>query len=201
MSPNTGANRKFTKDRVLKIFRESDKPILTTVEVANELPVTRQAVTPRLQELLEDGELGGRKASRTWFYWLPGRVVEDPSERIVGDEIVLDVDDRHREELETIAEEEGTTPEEAASEVLADALKEDPFPYWDITRSLSFVVVLAAISYGLADSYGPPILVNLLQPIFGVLIIIFMGSVFVMAFSPIVEPAVTRFQNWWDDRN
>lgn len=200
MSPDSGNAPKVTKSRLIKIFRDSDKPILTTGEIIDQVPVTRPAVNPKLRDLVEEGELGARKASNTWFYWLPGRVVEDPAERIVGDELVLDVDDRHREELEKIAEEEDTTPEEAAKEVLADALKDDPFPYWDITRSLSFLVVLAAVSYGLAENYGPAVLADVLLPVTGILTVLFLGSFFVMAFSPIVDPAVDRAQEWLAER-
>lgn len=57
-----------------KVFRESDDPVLTAVEVAEELDITQQAAHARLTRAHERGELNRKKTgARAVVWWLPGQ--------------------------------------------------------------------------------------------------------------------------------
>ena len=56
-------------DDVLSVLSNSDTPVLTTQMIADELPVTRQAVYYRLQELHESGGVGRMKVGARAVVW------------------------------------------------------------------------------------------------------------------------------------
>lgn len=191
MGPKKGANPKITKHGILEIFRGSDKPILTTGELIEQLPVTRQAANPRLRELIEENELGGRKASNTWFYWLPGRVVDDPSERVVGDELVVDLDERLQEDLEEFAEKNDVAPERAVIDVLDEKLN-PPFPYWDEIRTFSFFFLWGIIFVGGLQNYLSTAVVEMAYVILGLFLVGFISVVVAAVFGPEIRQALGR---------
>ena len=58
-------------DDVLEVLSSADTPVLTTQMIADELPVSRQAVYERLRKLHDSGEVGRMKAgSRAVVWWV-----------------------------------------------------------------------------------------------------------------------------------
>nr|WP_255171243.1 HTH domain-containing protein [Natrononativus amylolyticus] len=58
-------------DDVLDVLRGADTPVLTTQMIADELPVSRQAVYERLRKLHDSEEVGRMKAgSRAVVWWV-----------------------------------------------------------------------------------------------------------------------------------
>lgn len=68
-----------TEQDILKVFDAADEPFLTAGEIAERLPVSRQAVNYRLQEMHEKG-LVGRKdvGARAVGWW--AEVAPEPAE-------------------------------------------------------------------------------------------------------------------------
>lgn len=59
------------------VFRNSDDPVLTAVEVADELGITQQAAHARLVRAHERGEVKRKKTgARSVVWWLPGHSVD-----------------------------------------------------------------------------------------------------------------------------
>lgn len=59
------------------VFRESDDPVLTAVEVADELGITQQAAHARLARAHERGEIKRKKTgARSVVWWLPGQSLD-----------------------------------------------------------------------------------------------------------------------------
>ncbi|XVH33876.1 helix-turn-helix domain-containing protein (plasmid) [Haloferacaceae archaeon DSL9] len=70
--PRNDAGRfgeKVTEQDILKIFDTADEPFMTTTEIANELPVSREAVYYRLSQMLEKGDVGKKKAGARSVGW------------------------------------------------------------------------------------------------------------------------------------
>ncbi|WP_122090353.1 hypothetical protein [Halalkalicoccus subterraneus] len=66
-----GRKPRVTDGEVLAVFRQTDDPVLSTADVADELPIKRRATLTRLQRLAESGALD-RKATggRNTVWWL-----------------------------------------------------------------------------------------------------------------------------------
>lgn len=84
MSGGQSQDRKISEQDILKIFDEADAPVLTSSEIAEELPVSRQAVNYRLEQMLEKELVGKKKTgARSVAWWakvapgLSARAVED----------------------------------------------------------------------------------------------------------------------------
>lgn len=61
---------KISEQDILKVFDAADEPFLTATEIANELPVSRQAVNYRLDQMHENGLVGRKKTgSRAVGWW------------------------------------------------------------------------------------------------------------------------------------
>ena len=73
------APKKATDREILEIIDSSDRWVMTTAEIAEELPMSRRAALKRLEALSEEGRLvkkqvGGRNVVwyPNWNYWLEG---------------------------------------------------------------------------------------------------------------------------------
>lgn len=56
-----------------QVFRESDDPVLTAVEVADELGISQQAAHARLSRAHEQGTIERKKTgARSVVWWVPG---------------------------------------------------------------------------------------------------------------------------------
>jgi hypothetical protein len=71
-----GRKPRVDDDGIRKVFRSTDDPVLSTREVAEELPIKRRGTLDRLQSLESDGDLqskqiGGR--SKVWWLTVEGQ--------------------------------------------------------------------------------------------------------------------------------
>lgn len=69
-SNGPGRNPRVTNDEILDVFRSTTDPVLSTAEVAEQLPIRRRGTLNRLQKLEADGvldskQIGGR--NRIWW--------------------------------------------------------------------------------------------------------------------------------------
>lgn len=65
VTPSTNSD-----DSLLRLFAESDDPVLTAAEIAEEVDLTRQAVNYRLQQLEASGDVARKKiGSRAVAWW------------------------------------------------------------------------------------------------------------------------------------
>lgn len=66
-----GRNPRVSDEDLLAVFRQTDDPVLSTSEVAAELPIKRRATLTRLQRLEENGILERKQAGgRNTVWWL-----------------------------------------------------------------------------------------------------------------------------------
>lgn len=73
-----GPKPRVSDEEVLELFRESSDPVLSTAEVAAELPLVRRSVYDRLDRLRSEGMLEGKEiGGRNTVWWLSSP--NDPS--------------------------------------------------------------------------------------------------------------------------
>ena len=60
---------KISEQDILKVFDAADEPFLTASEIADELPVSRQAVNYRLDAMLEKNLVGKKKTGARSVGW------------------------------------------------------------------------------------------------------------------------------------
>lgn len=78
-----GRKPRVTDGEVLDVLRETDDPVLSTAEVANELPIKRRATLTRLQRLAENGDLGRKQiGGRNTVWWLSDEETISPEARL-----------------------------------------------------------------------------------------------------------------------
>ncbi len=70
---------KVTEQDVLLVFDAADEPFLTASEIAERLPVSRQAVNYRLNEMHEEGLVGKKKVGARAVGWW-AEVAPEPAE-------------------------------------------------------------------------------------------------------------------------
>lgn len=78
MSDNSkpGPKPSVTDEEILNLFRETSDPVLSTAEVAEQLPLERRSVYDRLVSLRDDGRLASKQiGGRNTVWWLSGTKV------------------------------------------------------------------------------------------------------------------------------
>jgi hypothetical protein len=60
---------KVTEQDILKVFDRADEPVLTTSDLADALPVGRDAVYRRLTDMHDDDIVGRKKAGANAVVW------------------------------------------------------------------------------------------------------------------------------------
>lgn len=60
---------KISEQDILKVFDAADEPFLTATEIANEMPVSRQAVNYRLETMHDKGTVGRKKTGARSVGW------------------------------------------------------------------------------------------------------------------------------------
>jgi len=66
-------------EELAQVFRQTDDPVLTAVEVADLLGISQQAAHSRLTRANERGELKRKKTgARSVVWWLPGETYDSP---------------------------------------------------------------------------------------------------------------------------
>lgn len=71
MSSGPGRKPRVSDEQILELFQETNDPVLSTSEVADELPIGRRGTLKRLQSLVEDGQLESKSiGGRNTVWWL-----------------------------------------------------------------------------------------------------------------------------------
>jgi predicted ArsR family transcriptional regulator len=84
MSENP-AREKISDQDILKVFDNTDDPFLTASEIADQLPVSRQAVNYRLDRMHEEGLVGRKKTGARavgWWAKVAPRLSDESAERV-----------------------------------------------------------------------------------------------------------------------
>lgn len=68
MSQHHG-NMKATDEELLKAIESVDEPVASAREVADSVGMTRTAVTERLKELRDDGDVAKKSVGRGFVWW------------------------------------------------------------------------------------------------------------------------------------
>jgi len=69
-----GPKPSITDGEILALFRESDDPVLSTAEVAEQAPLARRSVYDRLVALREEGKLDSKEiGGRNTVWWLSNK--------------------------------------------------------------------------------------------------------------------------------
>ncbi|MFB6084916.1 MAG: hypothetical protein ABEJ94_11805 [Halorientalis sp.] len=74
--------QKARDENILGVFERTDDPVLTTSEVAAELPIGKRATLNRLEDLVDRGELDSKDVGvgRVWWRATAGPEESDPEE-------------------------------------------------------------------------------------------------------------------------
>ena len=75
---------KVTEQDILKVFDATDDPFLTASEIANQLPISRQAVHHRLEQMREKDLVDKKKTGARgagWWATVAPRLAPDVAER------------------------------------------------------------------------------------------------------------------------
>lgn len=64
--------QEVTDEQILRILDDHEDPFLTTPEIGDRLPITRQATLNRLEGCRKRGEVEKKLAGRTAVWWLAG---------------------------------------------------------------------------------------------------------------------------------
>ncbi|WP_436900247.1 hypothetical protein [Halovenus halobia] len=66
-----GPTPKVSNDEIIVLFRETDDPVLSTAEVAEQVPLKRRATYNRLRSLADEGRLESKQiGGRNTVWWL-----------------------------------------------------------------------------------------------------------------------------------
>jgi len=63
-------SKEVSDKRILAVIRIGNGPVMTTPEIAAELPISRTAVANRLEELEGQDRVKRKKPNRDVFYWV-----------------------------------------------------------------------------------------------------------------------------------
>ena len=77
--------QKARDENIVAVFETTDDPVLTTSEVADELPIGKRATLNRLESLVERGELDSKDVGvgRVWWRMTPEPAPASPPEQSV----------------------------------------------------------------------------------------------------------------------
>ena len=66
-----GRKPRVTDEEILTVFRETDDPVLSTSEIAEDLPLQRRSVYDRLVSLAEEGRIKRKQiGGRNTVWWI-----------------------------------------------------------------------------------------------------------------------------------
>lgn len=76
---NDGRKRRVSNTEILRVFIETDRPVLTTGQIADELPIGKRQLQDRLVELYENGDIERESVgARSYIWWRPGHTSTKP---------------------------------------------------------------------------------------------------------------------------
>lgn len=65
-----GRNADVTDEEILDVFRNASDPVLTTMEVGDQIGLQQRGTYERLRELEDEGKLQTKKAGQASVWWL-----------------------------------------------------------------------------------------------------------------------------------
>lgn len=65
-----GRNTDVTDEEILDVFRNASDPVLTTMEVGDQIGLQQRGTYERLRELEDEGKLQMKKAGQASVWWL-----------------------------------------------------------------------------------------------------------------------------------
>jgi predicted nucleotidyltransferase len=92
-------------EEILSVLRERDTPVVTATEIANEIDMTRQAVTRRLKRMHDEGLVGRKEVgARAVVWWLTETATdtEDTPHEQAFEDFAARVTDQWPDEIEQI---------------------------------------------------------------------------------------------------
>lgn len=82
----SGRKRRVEDSDILEVFKDTPDPVLSTSEVAEQLPIKRRGTLNRLQSLEDRDVLGGKTiGGRNTVWWLPDAGARNPTGSMRGD--------------------------------------------------------------------------------------------------------------------
>ena len=132
-----GRKPRATDKDILGVFRSASDPVLSTSEVADELPIKRRGTLDRLQSLKDDGDLDSKRiGGRNTVWWLRDLAVDaDPN---AGDRDTSETgEDRHETDpsvAETQRSGAGDNDDESTTGFDAGDLKGNPESTLDVAQ-------------------------------------------------------------------
>lgn len=85
MNTDQSQGEKISEQDILKIFDNADEPFLTASEIADELPVSRQAINYRLDQMREKDLVGKKKTGARavgWWAKVAPKLSDEATERV-----------------------------------------------------------------------------------------------------------------------
>lgn len=67
----------MSDQEILAVFRESQDPVMSSGEVAEQIPISKRGTRNRLDKLVEEGQLQRKQISKPYVYWIPVPEFED----------------------------------------------------------------------------------------------------------------------------
>ncbi|ACV47811.1 MULTISPECIES: winged helix-turn-helix domain-containing protein [Halomicrobium] len=65
-----GRKPDVTDEEIIAVLSQASDPVLSTNEVAEQLPIKSNATQIRLKELRSAGRISGKQAGRSWVWWV-----------------------------------------------------------------------------------------------------------------------------------
>ena len=80
----------MSDEEILEVLREADEPVMTTGEIAEQLPIKRRGLRDRLTQLYEEGMIGRKDVGRQGPVWIWYALGETATDREVSAESAAD---------------------------------------------------------------------------------------------------------------
>ena len=65
-----GRKPDVTDREIISVLAQTSEPVLSTNEVADQLPIKSNATQKRLKKLHSEGRINGKQAGRSWVWWI-----------------------------------------------------------------------------------------------------------------------------------
>lgn len=132
--------QKARDENILGVFEATDEPVLTTSEVAEELPIGKRATLNRLEDLVDRGEIDSKDVGVGRVWW---RATPDEPEESESDPVEID---EPADEPAEIPSPPGAPPTEPMSRpAQASEQLEQESPKWAFIGSLGRHSIFAGI--------------------------------------------------------
>ncbi|KZX48375.1 hypothetical protein [Haloarcula sp. K1] len=65
-----GRKPDVTDEEIIAVLAQATDPVLSTNEVAEQIPIKSNATQIRLKELRSEDRINGKQAGRSWVWWV-----------------------------------------------------------------------------------------------------------------------------------